>query len=112
VDSPRDEPGSGEQKEEAPQQEISVSTTDYQVSTEPTPNTSISIDTQLPDEKQTEVGPSEHMEEVQEPSLIQIYTIESLGNMLTWGDQQIPKPVDEVVDIHSIAYDRKRKAIM
>jgi hypothetical protein len=52
------------------------------------------------------------MEEVQEPSLEQIYTIESLGNMLTWGDQQIPEPMDEVADIHAIAYDRKRKYIM
>jgi hypothetical protein len=112
VDSPKDEPGSGEQKEEAPQQEIDISTTDYQVSTEPTPDASISIGTQLPDEKQTEARPSEHMEEVQEPSLEQIYTIGSLGNMLTWGDQQIPKPMDEVADIHAIAYDQKRKYIM
>jgi hypothetical protein len=85
---------------------------DYQVSTEPTPDASISTGTQPPDEKQTEVGPSEHMEEVQEPSLEQIYTIGSLGNMLTWGDQQIPEPVDEVVDIHAISYDQKRKSIM
>jgi len=52
------------------------------------------------------------MEEVQEPSLEQIYTIESLENMLTWGDQQIPEPVDEVIDIHAIAYDQKRKDIV
>jgi hypothetical protein len=32
--------------------------------------------------------------------------------MLTWGDQQIPELVDEVVDIHSISYDRNRKDIM
>jgi hypothetical protein len=112
ADSPKDEPGSGEQKEEAPQQEINVSMTDDQVSTEPTPDASISIGTQLPDERQTEVGPSEHREEVQEPSLEQVYTIGSLGNTLTWGDQQIPEPMDEVADIHAIAYDRKRKAII
>jgi hypothetical protein len=35
----------------------------------------------------------------------------SLGNNLTWGDQQIPDPVDEVVDIYVISYDQKRKAI-
>jgi hypothetical protein len=52
-DSPTDEPGSGEQKEEAPQQEINISTADYQVSIEPTPNASISTDTHPPDEKQT-----------------------------------------------------------
>jgi hypothetical protein len=32
--------------------------------------------------------------------------------MLNWGEKQIPKTVDEVVDIQSIAYDRKRKDIM
>jgi hypothetical protein len=52
------------------------------------------------------------MEEVQEPSLEQIYTIRSLGNMLTWGDQQIPKPVYEFADIHANAYHWKRKYIM
>jgi hypothetical protein len=56
--------------------------------------------------------PSEHNEEVQEPNLEQVYTTGSLGNTLTWGDQQIPEPVDEVADIHAIAYDRKRKAIV
>jgi hypothetical protein len=56
--------------------------------------------------------PSEHMEEVQEPSLEQIYTVGSLGNMLTWGDQQIPEPMDEVVDIQAISYDQKRKSIV
>jgi hypothetical protein len=53
VDNPKDEPGSGEQKEEAQQQEIGISTTKDQVSTEPTPDASISIGTQLPDERQT-----------------------------------------------------------
>jgi hypothetical protein len=52
------------------------------------------------------------MEEVQEPSLEQIYTIGRLGNMLTWADQQIHELVDEVVDIHSICYDRKMKNSM
>jgi hypothetical protein len=36
----------------------------------------------------------------------------TLGNTLTWGEKQIPEPLDEVVDIQSIAYDRKRKDIM
>jgi hypothetical protein len=57
--------------------------TDEQVSTEPTPNASISIGTQLPDERKIEFGPSKHREEVKEPSLEQIYTVESLGNTLT-----------------------------
>jgi hypothetical protein len=86
--------------------------TDYQVSTEPTLDASISIGTQLPYEKKTKFEPLEHMEEVQEPNLEKIYTIKSLGNILMWGDQQIPKPVDEVANIHAIAYDRKGKAII
>jgi hypothetical protein len=32
--------------------------------------------------------------------------------MLTWGDQQIPEPMDEVPDIQAITYDRKSKSIM
>jgi hypothetical protein len=52
------------------------------------------------------------MEEFQEPSLEQIYTIRSLENMLTWGYQQIPEPVDKVVDIQAISYDHKRKSII
>jgi hypothetical protein len=32
--------------------------------------------------------------------------------MLTWGDQQIPEPVDEVADIHAISYDQKMKDIV
>jgi hypothetical protein len=52
------------------------------------------------------------MEEVKEPDLEQIYTIESLGNMLTWGDQKILEPMDEVADIHAITYDQKRKYII
>jgi hypothetical protein len=35
-----------------------------------------------------------------------------LGNTLTWGDQKIPEPVDEVADIYEISYDQKRKAII
>jgi hypothetical protein len=112
MDRPMDKPGLGDQKEEVPQQEINISTIDYQVSTEPIPDSSISIGTQPFDRKQPEAGPLEHMEEVQEPSLEQIYTIGSLRNMLTWGDQQIPEHVDEVSDIHSISYVWKRKYIV
>jgi hypothetical protein len=101
----------GEQ-EEVPQWEIDISTVDYQVSVEHAPDDSISTSTLPPDEKQIESESSEHTKEVREPSLEQIYTIESLGNMLTWGDQQIPKPVDEVADIQAISYDWKRKSIM
>jgi hypothetical protein len=50
VDSPKDELGSGKQKEEIPQQEILA-------------------DTLPPDEQKPKVELSEHTEEVQEPSL-------------------------------------------
>jgi hypothetical protein len=56
--------------------------------------------------------PTRHNEEFQEPNIEQVYTIDSLGNMLTWGDRQIPEPVDEVADIYAISYNQKRKAIM
>jgi hypothetical protein len=46
------------------------------------------------------------------PTLNKYTPTESLGNTLTWGDQQIPEPVDEVADIHAIAYDRRKKAIV
>jgi hypothetical protein len=52
-----------------------------------------------------EAGPLEHNEKVQEPDLEQIYTTRNLGNTLTWGDQQIPEPMDEVADIYVISYD-------
>jgi hypothetical protein len=35
-----------------------------------------------------------------------------MGNTLTWGDQHIPKLVDKVADIHAIAYDQRKKAII
>jgi hypothetical protein len=69
VGSPKDESGSGEQKEETPQQEIDVSAADNQVSTEPTPDASISIDTQILDERQTEVGPSNTGKKFKNPVL-------------------------------------------
>jgi hypothetical protein len=65
----RDELGSRGQKEEVPQQEIDTTTTDYQVSTEPTPGASVLANTSPADEKQNEAEPSRHMEEVQEPIL-------------------------------------------
>jgi hypothetical protein len=36
----------------------------------------------------------------------------SLGDRLTWGDQQIPEPIDKVVEIYAISYDQKRKEII
>jgi hypothetical protein len=35
-----------------------------------------------------------------------------MGNMLAWGDQPILEPLDEVDDIESIAYDRKRQMLV
>jgi hypothetical protein len=95
-----------------PQKEIDSSTADKKVSNESIPDTSILPNIQIPDERQVEVGSTRQSEEVQEPTLEQIYTTGSLGNNLTWGDQQIPEPVDEVADIYAISYDQKRKAII
>jgi hypothetical protein len=36
----------------------------------------------------------------------------SLRNNLSWGDQQIPEPVDKVANIYEISYNQKRKAII
>jgi hypothetical protein len=60
VDSPKDELGSGEQEEEVPQQEIDISTVDYQVSTEPAPDASISAGTLPPMRNNQRPEPSEH----------------------------------------------------
>jgi hypothetical protein len=70
--------------------------TRIQASNELTPDTSIPLNTHVPDKHHEEARPSEKNKEVQESDLEQIYTTSSLGKILTWGDQQIPKPVDEV----------------
>jgi hypothetical protein len=43
------------------------------------------------------------------PTLEHFHTPGSLGNALSWGDQPITKPVDELVDVYTISYDRKDK---
>jgi hypothetical protein len=50
--------------------------------------------------------------ELREPAMEHLYTTGILGNTLSWGDQQIPEPVDEIVDIQEISYERKRKVVM
>jgi len=72
---------------------------DHQVSTDPITESSILVNTSLENEHQMKVEPSEHMEEVQEPFLEQIHTARILGNTLTWGEQKIPEPIDEVTGI-------------
>jgi DNA-directed RNA polymerase subunit E'/Rpb7 len=67
---------------------------------------------QIPDERQVEFGSKKQREEVREPTPEQIYNAGILRNNLTWGDQQILEPVDEVADIYAISYDQKRKAIV
>jgi hypothetical protein len=62
--------------------------------------------------RQAEVRPSEYSERVQEHDLEQVYTAGNLGNTLTWGDQQILEPVDEVVDIYAISYDQNKRGIV
>jgi hypothetical protein len=83
------------------QLEIDTSTVDHQVSVEPVTISPIKADTPPTDEHQMEVKSLEHtkvspVKEVQEPVLEKIYMAGSLGNTLTWGDQQIPEPMDEV----------------
>jgi len=47
-----------------------------------------------------------------EPITKHFYTPGSLGNTLSWGDQQIPEPIDKVDDVQDISFDKKTKAIM
>jgi hypothetical protein len=47
-----------------------------------------------------------------EPTLEHFHTPGSLSNAISWGDQPIPEPVDEVVDVQAITYDRKRKVVV
>jgi hypothetical protein len=99
-------------KEISLQKDVDNAMARIQASIELAPDTSIPLDTQIPDKHQEEAEPSNKNKEVQESDLEQIYTTDSLGNMLTWGDQQIPEPVDEVAYIYVISYDQKRKAIV
>jgi hypothetical protein len=69
-------------------------------------------DEHQPKDKSLELTKVSSVKEVQDSVLEQIYMAGSLGNTLNWGDQKIPKPMDEVADIQEIAYDRKRKSIM
>jgi hypothetical protein len=91
---------------------LDSSTADGQVSNKHVPDISIFPNIQIPDERQIEVRPTRQNDEVREPTLEHIYTMGSLGDNLTWGDQQIPEPVDEVAYIYAISYDQKRKAIV
>jgi hypothetical protein len=106
MDISRDEIGLRKQEGEILQQEIKISTTDHhQVSYELVPDSLVLTSTLPPDEKQLEADTSGHTNEFQEPNIEHIYTVESLGNTLTWGEKQILEPVDEVTDIQAITYD-------
>jgi hypothetical protein len=52
------------------------------------------------------------MEKGKEPAMEHLYTSGSLGNTLSCGDQKIIEPIDEVVDVRDISYEKKRKAMM
>jgi hypothetical protein len=52
------------------------------------------------------------MEKGKEHVMEHFYTSGSLGNILSWGDQQILEPIDEVFDVQDISYDNKIKAVM
>jgi hypothetical protein len=41
-----------------------------------------------------------------EPAMEQLYTPGSLENILSWGDQPIPDPLEVVAYLESIAYNR------
>jgi hypothetical protein len=58
MESSRDDIGSDDQKEEIPQQEIDISTTNFQVSTKPALGSLVLADTLPIDGKQMEVKPS------------------------------------------------------
>jgi hypothetical protein len=36
------------------------------------------------------------------------HTPRSLSSAISWGDQPIPEPIDEVADVQEIAYDREK----
>jgi hypothetical protein len=103
-DNSRDEIGSGEQEYELKKLDIDTSTTNNQVNIEPMFVSPFKTDTPPVERHELEVNPLEHtkvspIKEVHESVLEKIYTTGSLGNNLTWGDQQIPELMDEVTDI-------------
>jgi hypothetical protein len=52
------------------------------------------------------------MDKGKAPVMEHFHTPGSLENILSWGDQPIPEPLDEVVDVESIVYDRKRQSLV
>jgi len=42
----------------------------------------------------------------------QFHTLGSLENILSYGDQLIPEQLDEVFDVESIVYEKKRQSIV
>jgi hypothetical protein len=78
---------SDEPKKESLQKEINGSATSEKVSKKSMPDVSILLNTQILDDRQVEVGPTKDREEFQEPNIEQVYTTDSLGNTLTWGDK-------------------------
>ena len=92
--SPKNKSELNKSEERSPQKDIGDATTSIQASIDLPLDTSIPLDTQVPDKQREEARPAEKNKEVQEYDLEQIYTTGSLGNMLKWGDQQIPEPVN------------------
>jgi hypothetical protein len=60
------------------------------------------------DEKKDSPG----KEPSQDPISEHFYTPGSVRNILSWGDQPIHQPVEEVANLESFAYDRKRRSIV
>ena len=116
-DNSKNNLGAGEQEEEMQQPEIDISTTELLANVDPSPTSLARKKTSSADEDQQKEKSPEHTgtsptKELKEPAMEYLYTVRSLVSTLSWGDQQIPEPVDEVVDIQEISYDKKRKAMM
>jgi hypothetical protein len=55
---------------------------------------------------------SQPREKIKETTIEKFHIPGCLRNILSWGDQLVPQPIDEVVNLDSLAYDRKLKSII
>jgi len=99
------------------QPEIDISMVEPPTNVDPLPTSPSRTKIPATDELQQEAKSLEHTKvspakELREPAMEHLYMAGSLGSTLSWGDQHILEPVDEIVDIHAISYDRKRKFLM
>jgi hypothetical protein len=105
----------GELEEGMGQPKIDISTIKLPANVDPSPTSPSRTKTPSTDKDQQEAKSPEGIspaKELREPATEHLYMVRSLGNTLSRGDQQIPEPVDKVVDIQEIDYDMKRKVVM